>query len=329
MVEQPMPREQRDDMGVGDAAKPPSRLRRRGHTASGRRGRNEGYIYRHQHQADEVHGHARGVEDAHAGTCPRHEGHGRVHDRDLVCLLGGGTALPPPSTSPIWTATCSSPTTVFRGMEVIDGKITIPDRPGIGVETHFGTTLTTHTMRHTLNPRYLVAAAANIPLCGPAAQQHPHSPTWRPKHPHTVGRMTCGSVWLSISAPRRSRSPNTYAATYPTLRPAQMRAWEASGALECMVIDGTRHYFHAAARNLFRIDPQCRAIKQAADGVEHSSSERANLKKHSGDYIRGHSRRTHSRTEAHARDLYAHSRGRMPCLRARPYAAGCHIRGAT
>ena len=64
----------------------------------------------------------------------------------------------------------------------------------------------------------------------------------------------------------------------PDLTPQQMRSWEASGALECMVVDGQRRYFHSAARNLFRIDPQCRAIKEAADGAEHSATEPANLK---------------------------------------------------
>ncbi len=80
-----------------------------------------------------MHGHARGVEDAHAGTCPRHEGHGGVHDRDLVCLLGGGTALPAVDFADL-DGNLLIANDRFRGMEVIDGKITIPDRPGIGVE---------------------------------------------------------------------------------------------------------------------------------------------------------------------------------------------------
>lgn len=36
--------------------------------------------------------------------------------------------------------------------------------------------------------------------------------------------------------------------------------WEASGALECMEIDGEKRYFCHAGRNLFRIDPQCRKV---------------------------------------------------------------------
>ncbi len=64
----------------------------------------------------------------------------------------------------------------------------------------------------------------------------------------------------------------------PDVTAEQMRSWEASGALECMVVDGRRRYFHAAARNLFRIDPQCRAIMEAADGTAPSGSDRANMK---------------------------------------------------
>lgn len=36
--------------------------------------------------------------------------------------------------------------------------------------------------------------------------------------------------------------------------------WEASGALEMMVIDGEKRYFHSAGRNLFRIDSAARAV---------------------------------------------------------------------
>ena len=132
-------------------------------------------------------------------------------------------------------------------------------------------------MRHTLNLRYLVAAAAIFlsAACGSATSTQPD-----------VAAETPAYRWeddlrqrLAVDFSSTEEQVTEYIRRYiPDLTAAQMRAWEASGALECMVIDGTRHYFHAAARNLFRIDPQCRAIKQAADGVEHSSSERANLK---------------------------------------------------
>ena len=43
-------------------------------------------------------------------------------------------------------------------------------------------------------------------------------------------------------------------------RRADYRRWEASGALEMMVIDGEKCYFNSAARNLFRIDSAARRI---------------------------------------------------------------------
>ncbi len=46
----------------------------------------------------------------------------------------------------------------------------------------------------------------------------------------------------------------------PGVNDAQMREWEKSKALETATIDGEKKYFNRAARNLFRIDPQCRAI---------------------------------------------------------------------
>ena len=132
-------------------------------------------------------------------------------------------------------------------------------------------------MRHTLNPRYLVAAAAIFlsAACGPATSTQPDMAAETPAYRWEDDLRQRLAVDFSATEEQVTEYIRRY---IPDLTAAQMRAWEASGALECMVIDGTRHYFHAAARNLFRIDPQCRAIKQAADGVEHSSSERANLK---------------------------------------------------
>lgn len=54
----------------------------------------------------------------------------------------------------------------------------------------------------------------------------------------------------------------------PDVSEAQLAAWERSGALETRTIDGKKLYFHAAARNLFRIDPICHAIKVEKDGGE-------------------------------------------------------------
>lgn len=57
----------------------------------------------------------------------------------------------------------------------------------------------------------------------------------------------------------------------PDVTDAQMEAWEATGALETRYIDGKKMYFHAAGPNLFRIDPACRKIKEAKDGIQHDS----------------------------------------------------------
>ena len=46
----------------------------------------------------------------------------------------------------------------------------------------------------------------------------------------------------------------------PEASEADYRRWEASGALEMMVIDGEKCYFHSAARNLFRIDSAARRV---------------------------------------------------------------------
>lgn len=50
----------------------------------------------------------------------------------------------------------------------------------------------------------------------------------------------------------------------PGVTNEQIKAWEDSKALEMMVIDGEKRYFKYAARNLFRIDKQCREIWKEA-----------------------------------------------------------------
>lgn len=64
----------------------------------------------------------------------------------------------------------------------------------------------------------------------------------------------------------------------PDVTDEQMRRWEDSKALECMVIDGQKKYFRNAAPNLFRIDPEARTIKQAKDGYTPDVSEKVNEK---------------------------------------------------
>ncbi|MCR4920832.1 MAG: transglutaminase domain-containing protein, partial [Bacteroidaceae bacterium] len=46
----------------------------------------------------------------------------------------------------------------------------------------------------------------------------------------------------------------------PYVTEEKIEAWERSGALEQMTLDGQKVYFKRAGRNLFRIDPQCSAI---------------------------------------------------------------------
>ncbi len=56
-----------------------------------------------------------------------------------------------------------------------------------------------------------------------------------------------------------------------------MRQWEASKALECMVLDGEKRYFRNAGPNLFRVDSACYDIKIAKEGSSPSGSEKVNM----------------------------------------------------
>jgi transglutaminase-like putative cysteine protease len=47
-------------------------------------------------------------------------------------------------------------------------------------------------------------------------------------------------------------------AHYPSMTEKDLKRWENEKSLEYMMIDGKKRYFNRAARNLFRIDPQCR-----------------------------------------------------------------------
>ncbi|MCK7521265.1 MAG: hypothetical protein MZV64_28075 [Ignavibacteriales bacterium] len=61
-----------------------------------------------------------------------HEGDARLHDRDLVRHLGGRAPVAAWWTGPTSTARSSFSNDVFDGAKVINGKVVIPDRPGIG-----------------------------------------------------------------------------------------------------------------------------------------------------------------------------------------------------
>lgn len=62
----------------------------------------------------------------------------------------------------------------------------------------------------------------------------------------------------------------------PDVTDEQMRQWEASNALECMVLDGEKRYFRNAGPNLFRVDSACYDIKIAKEGTALSGSEKVN-----------------------------------------------------
>lgn len=62
----------------------------------------------------------------------------------------------------------------------------------------------------------------------------------------------------------------------PDVTDDQMRQWEASNALECMMLDGEKRYFRNAGPNLFRVDSACCNIKVAREGSVLSGSEKVN-----------------------------------------------------
>lgn len=62
----------------------------------------------------------------------------------------------------------------------------------------------------------------------------------------------------------------------PDVTDEQMRQWEESKALECMIIDGEKRYFRNAGPNLFRIDSACINIKLAKANLPEEKSDIAN-----------------------------------------------------
>ena len=63
----------------------------------------------------------------------------------------------------------------------------------------------------------------------------------------------------------------------PDVTDEQMRAWEESKALECMVLDGQKRYFRNAGPNLFRVDSACYRIKAALEPPTLGGSEAVNI----------------------------------------------------
>lgn len=62
----------------------------------------------------------------------------------------------------------------------------------------------------------------------------------------------------------------------PDVTDEQMRAWEQSKALECMVLDSEKRYFRNAGPNLFRLDSVCAGIKLAQEGAVGSVTDEVN-----------------------------------------------------
>ena len=53
---------------------------------------------------------------------------------------------------------------------------------------------------------------------------------------------------------------------YPGVTAEELARWEECGALECKIIDGQKRYFHAAARNLFRISKEAQSKYEQIKG---------------------------------------------------------------
>lgn len=61
---------------------------------------------------------------------------------------------------------------------------------------------------------------------------------------------------------------------HPDVTSEEIKAWEGSNALENMVINGKRMYFHSAGRNLFRIDSIAGKYYEGANGRQSDSLDR-------------------------------------------------------
>lgn len=65
---------------------------------------------------------------------------------------------------------------------------------------------------------------------------------------------------------------------YPLVTDSMLETWEKEKALETMIIDDKKWYFHQAAPNLFRINPDARQVKEEKEETSLSGSEQVNLK---------------------------------------------------
>ena len=89
---------------------------------------------RHQHQARQVRQPARGAPDDRRGARARHDGDGRLHDRELARHHRRGALHARWWTSSISTVPRCWPTDPFVGARIDGGQVALPDGPGLGVQ---------------------------------------------------------------------------------------------------------------------------------------------------------------------------------------------------
>ena len=112
-------------------------------------------------------------------------------------------------------------------------------------------------MKHFLYPLSLLLLAS-------CATNPPKSYDWQTDLHHR----------LSCDFNKSREDVQTYIRHYlPEVSDHQLSTWEATGALECMQLEGQKRYFQNAAPNLFRIDSACVAVKNARDGEGPSGRE--------------------------------------------------------
>jgi len=71
----------------------------------------------------------------------------------------------------------------------------------------------------------------------------------------------------------------------PGATQADLRRWEQDKSLEAMVIDGQKRYFKYAHYNLFRINPELKAIKATVDAAQSPATEKFALDQHLQEVI--------------------------------------------
>ena len=114
--------------------------------------------------------------------------------------------------------------------------------------------------------RYILSLLGALTLVS-CADQEPkpvESYSWEEDLAYRIGVDFC----------RNEEQIRDYISRYiPDVSDEQMRKWEESKALECMVLDGEKRYFRNAGPNLFRIDKECNEIKNGPATGDPSGGE--------------------------------------------------------